>query len=195
MVLIPLQQILIHVINILPINVAIKMSLSYHVLFFNRYQGILILYSVILFLLFLLNIDNPIYKKMSVIVFVGAITISVFYQSQAILWRLRSYFLPFIVVYLFTASHFYITSNEVTCSRLFNKSGKLVIAIVTIYIMGYSAKSIYSVNKIMNETPSAIYEKSTIFDLISKDGEEIKSDRLQRAKEYWAWKKKTLKKK
>lgn len=194
MILIPLQQILTDVINLLPISSGVRMSLLYHVVIFERFQGIIILYSIVLFLLFLINIDDPIYKKMSVIVFLGAITISVFYQSQAMLWRLRSYFLPFMIVYLFTASHFYITNKEVTYSSLFNKNGRLVLALISIYIMSYSVKSIYSVNKIMNQSPSAIYEKSTIFDLLSRDKEEIKKDRMQRALEYWEWDKEKMKK-
>lgn len=183
MLLLPLQTILNNLVTVLPLGNEIKVSLYHHIIFMNKKQGIILLYAITLMLLSLYTINDSQYKKLSVIVLLGTFVISMFYQMHAVLWRLRSFFLPFMIVYLFYALT---NRNSIIVYSALGRYNKLVINLAVVLMMTYITYGIYKNDILMRSLKSGIYEKSTIFDLLKRSEEDIKADRLKRASKYWS---------
>lgn len=185
LIALPLKDILDYIVQILPLKSSAKASWFYHSVFFARIQSVLLFYSIVLMLLGFYEAKESAYKKMAVVVFLGAVSISLFYQSFASMWRLRSYFIPFFIVYLF-----YVVQNAdkeelVDVSALIKPIKKVILHTSIGFILLYFSYMSYQSYKKMNSYPSRIYETSTIFDLFFHSEEEIKKERMQRAVRYW----------
>lgn len=185
MSIVPLQYSLNMILENLPLNKEMNISVMHHLLFHIESKTITLLYSLILLVPCIYSIENTLFKKMSVILFCGAIFFTIFIQSNAILWRFRSFFLPFIIVYTL-----YIFSNikdekEVCINRLFSNYRSIVIICLLGLILLSNVYLYYGANKSMVSEPSRIYETCTIFDLIDRTEEEIREDRFERSSQYW----------
>lgn len=183
--LLPLRQLYDWAVHALPISGSLKSSLIYHGVFFARFQSILILYTLVFVILALYTTKEPVYKKMSVIVFLGAITIALFYQSFATLWRLRSYFLPFLVVYIFYVIYESQQRDALNVSQFVRPVRNILVTLSVGFILAYCAYLSYQSHRMMNALTSGIYDTCTVFDLLHKSSREIKRERMYRATKYW----------
>lgn len=185
MSIIPLNLILTNLLEMLPLSSNLKFSLIHHILYNTETKAKLLLYAFLVLIPGIYTIQNPTYKKMAVVVLIGNIFISAFYRSSAILWRLRSYFIPFILAYIFYIYANYKENDEIVAGNLYKKFRDIIkpclIAIVLIVMYIY-----YYVNKSMVTDESRIYETCTIFELLTKRENEIKDYRFKYASKYWA---------
>ena len=117
-----------------------------------------------------------------------------FNQSNAVLWRLRSYFLPFMIVYIFYIFNKVRDEQYVEINKLRKNLVSPILISSFCYVLMFVLYLAYSANISMTEMPSRIYETCTIFDLIDRTEEEIKVDRFQRAQKYWKAEKMYIKK-
>lgn len=186
MAIMPLQQILMKIVTVMPLSEGVRISLEHHILFSAESKAILLFYALIVFVLCIYTpINNGVYKKMFSIVLIGSFYISLCYQYNAILWRVRSYFIPFLVVYFFYIYNNYKDDTKVVILDNFRSAKKIItnslfsvlfLCVIYIYYHAYMSNV---------ENTSRIYENSTVFDLLHKSEDEIKKDRLGRAAKYW----------
>jgi hypothetical protein len=151
-------------------------SIEHHLLLGKKFQTILIVYILIVFIAayHYKNLSN---KKLQWFIFFSVFILIVFYQHYYILNRLRSYFLPVLIVYLFqflySKNRF---ANTVILRQIF------IVAILLYSINTIRAKYIDH-NIILSK--SHIYDTSTIFDRKNYSEGEIKKRQMRKAKIYW----------
>lgn len=191
---IPLKEVMTYLTAFLPLSEAVKISLMHHISFLSKSMGMMLFYIVILSLIFFFSVKDPRFNEMHVIIFIGAVYIFMFNQSNAVLWRLRSYFLPFMIVYIFYIFNKVRDEQYVEINKLRKNLVSPILISSFCYVLMFVLYLAYSANISMTEMPSRIYETCTIFDLIDRTEEEIKVDRLQRAQKYWKAEKMYIKK-
>ena len=111
---------------------------------------------------------------------IGLILIVCLYQYYYVLNRMRSYFLPFIIVYIINSTHEYFKNNN----NLLPYS-TLLKQLSILFIFIYASYFTYSTEKGYSQAVSQFYDRSTIFDLIYEDKATIKARQLKKAKIYW----------
>ena len=111
---------------------------------------------------------------------IGLILIVCLYQYYYVLNRMRSYFLPFIIIYIINSTYEYFKNNDnlLPYSTLLKQ---LSILFIFVYVSYFT----YSTEKSYSQTVSQFYDRSTLFDLIHEDKATIKQRQLKKAKIYW----------
>ncbi len=156
-------------------------SLAHHLLLSKKIQVIVVIYlfSIVAIMLYS-NFDNKNREQriIRMLVFLSFVIIVVLYQQHFLLNRLRSYFLPFLIVFVFT-----ILEQDV--HKISKKSFKLFQQIFVIVTFLYCARLIFTLNHAQKELKSGIYESSTVFSLLTKSEEQIKKEQLKKANYFW----------
>ena len=93
---------------------------------------------------------------------------------------MRSYFLPFIIVYIIKTTHEYFKNNNNPLPY-----ATLLKQLTIVFFFIYSAYFTYSTEKAYSQTVSQFYDRSTLFDLIHEDKTTIKQRQLKKAEIYW----------
>lgn len=152
-------------------------SIKHHLLLGKKFQTIIGIYLLLIIIVAYhhkINFEN---KKIEWFIFASILMLIVLYQQYYILNRIRSYFIPILIVYVFNLSYDKIRMpNTLILRQIF---------VILIYI--YSLNSIRAKYIDFNITlvKSGIYNSSTIFDRIKKSEAEIKKEQMRKAKIYW----------
>ena len=165
----------------LPLPGTTAASIVHHLSQGKRVQLVFVVYFVAICLvaLYLRSDKSTQRKKLQWVVFLGLFMIVCLYQYYYLLNRLRSYFLPFIIAFIFNQVY----SKEplvlpIKNVRLLGQSAVMLIYLIFSYY-------IVSWNVSHQKLVGRIYEASTVFDRLNDSEAAIKKRQLHKAELYW----------
>ncbi len=186
LIVLPIRDLVLSSINYFSLQQQTVISIDYHLSYARKFQPILIIYVIGLMSIFMYKNKNALHANMNIILFLGAILTVMLYQYYPILWRLRSYFIPFAIVYIFTAIHeFQMNKNSLDCPFNMKKYYPALNVCIVLIVALFCFYSIIANYRAQNKLKSRIYETSTVFDLFQTDSDIIKTERLMRAYSFW----------
>lgn len=175
------KEIILSVLSRFSISHSVSNSIIHHLQLERKIQVIFILYFIAIFIISL-NMDKirsyPM-KKLQWVVFAGFVVVVLLFQYYYLLNRIRSYFLPFFLLFIFrltSAEQF--QKIKVKNFRLLNQ-----LSVVMVYLI--LSRNIVVGNIEQSKLESKIYVASTIFERSNKSEAEIKKRQLDKAKLYW----------
>ena len=165
----------------LPLSTQALESIEHHLLLGRTVQVVFLVYltAILCLTYFAKNQTNKL-DSIKYIVLIGLIMIVCLYQYYYVLNRMRSYFLPFIIVYIINTTHEYFKNNNNLLPY-----ATLLKQLTIVFFFVYSAYFTYSTEKTYSQTVSQFYDRSTVFDLINNDANAIKKRQLKKAEIYW----------
>lgn len=167
-------------------NTGLIGSISYHLSFIQRIQPILPLYVLFFIGLYAMNNKTKFIGDTKVILFCGMVCVALFYLYYPMIWRLRSYFIPFLIVYLFSSLPSNASEENVTKHRFLKSNNQLICQLSYIFVFLFCCYTIISCYRNQNLHKSRIYETCTIFDLKrEKYKGELREKQLSKANYYW----------
>ena len=182
----PVKAIILSIVSKLPLNANVIESLDHHFSNSVPIQIISILYLSIIVVLSLVSTKGEIQKKLNYFIGVFVFMIVVFYENNMVLNRMRSYFLPLAIIYIFNLLCNIENEEEVDVVDWFKGLSKKLIpqTLLTIFTL-FAVAQIFSIYTLHTTSESRIYDISTVFQLRNKTEEEIKEERMNRAKVFW----------
>lgn len=151
-------------------------SLKMHLSFANLWQSNLIIYSSALVALMTFSHAKQGRSAILVSAIMGLIVIVVFYQYYLMLNRLRSYFIPFIVVAIIEMG-IEAKDENAPWNGLVRQTGKVIVFLLLIY-KTYA----FDVNSAKG---GDVLKMSTVFELADISKEELYERQMERAQKFW----------
>lgn len=174
----------------LPLPESFIRALTEHLSLGRRIQVVWTMYAMVLVCIeyYLQNRENLGQRGTEAVVIMAAVLIVLLYQYFYLLVRLRSYFLPVLLVYLFRLVQDAEDSGEPGF-----RGGVLLKELCCIFAIAYFGYVTYrfeqSANRMFERayTPGkkTIYSTSTVFDLRHRSAKDIQEERMLIAKYYW----------
>ncbi|MBQ6766575.1 MAG: EpsG family protein [Paludibacteraceae bacterium] len=148
-------------------------SIEHHLTLGKNLQFILPIY-LLMFIILLTDKKNGAddNKWIGLFVFISVLFIAVFYKYWFLLNRLRSYFIPMLIVYIFN-----ILADE-RCSKYLKQT------FITLLFL-YTVKTTLNLYVSENKSYSKINRAQTIFILKDKTEDEVVKESLKRAESFW----------
>lgn len=170
---IPLKSLLLSLSNYLPFDANVLASIKEHLSIERRIQVIFMLYALTIYLGYVYFNRKKELETWHTVTVCGLLLIALFYQYWFFINRLRSYFLPFIAVYIISLS----------ITRQGFRPLLKQISVVVLY--GFFIVNISNLYKGNAKLKSGIAETSTIFRLRNESAESIKARNMKKALTYW----------
>ena len=176
----PLTNITSQIISYLPFSNSTLTSIKLHLSVGKQYQIIFLVYffSLVVIQYFSKFTTNK-WSKVCGIIVLGILIICCLYQYYYLLNRLRPYFTPILVAYIFTAVQHHPTQGE----KHFPYR-KLIYDVAALIIILYTIRFTYTLVQHNNET-ERIHNYSNIFELVTTDKNEIRLRQMNLAKLFW----------
>lgn len=176
MAIIPTRDFVEQIIDNIQSQSASAKSLRMHISYANLHQSNLIIYGAALVSLMTFYRQKKGRDALLVAAMMGLIVIVVFYQYFMMLNRLRSYFLPFVIVAIIAAG---IEAKEenVSWNTLIRQAGKVVV----LFFLAYKVVA-FDVNSAKD---GDVLKMSTIFELANNTKEELRERQQERADRFW----------
>ena len=180
MVILPVQSISTSILNLLPLPKSYIHSLTHHLLLGRQFQMIALIY---LSMLLILNVYVSYFKRsryswITYMVLAGMGVIVVMYPYYFLLARVRSYFIPLILYYVFLLFGQSELSQIVPYNSLIKQTFMLL-------IIAYFAHTTVSLERGARTLHSPVYRACTIFELRYSDQKHIRDRQMQTAYTYW----------
>ena len=181
MLLLPVTNISIDFLSLLPFSRTALHSIEHHLMIGKQIQSIFIVYAVVL--LFLVHYAQYSRSRMEIIAasaLIGILFIVILYQYYYLLNRIRSYFTPVIIVYIFQ----YAQNTDKQSVRVpYSMLIKQFISVIIFIFMLHTNASLYRNEKQMH---NHVNEKCTVFDLMgSASVKDVQRKQMRRAEKYW----------
>ena len=177
----PLIKLITPIVELLPLPEQSLESIQHHLLLGRTIQVIFLVYftAILCLTYFTKNLINKI-DAIKYTVLIGLILIVCLYQYYYVLTRMRSYFLPFIILYIINSTHEYFKNNNnlLPYSTLLKQ---LSILFMFIYVSYFT----YTIERTYSQTISQFYDRTTIFELRHNSKENIRARQLKKAETYW----------
>ena len=170
---IPLKSLLLAMSSYLPLDANVLKSIQDHLTIERRVQVIFMIYALVLYIGYIYFSRKKELKTWHAVAVCGLLLIALFYQYWFFINRLRSYFLPFIAIYIIN-----LAINNRGYQPLIKQMS--VAALYCLFLVNLS--NLYKGNANLK---SGIAETSTIFQLRNESAESIKARNMQKAKTYW----------
>lgn len=184
--LLPVKEFILTILSKLSLSANVRESLEHHLINSVPIQIISILYLSFIAVLSLVYPKSDSQKKLNFFIGIFVLMIVVFYENNMVLNRMRSYFLPLAIIYIFNLLHNIDNEDEVDIVVWFKRINKKIIPQIFLAIFTiFSMAQIFSIYRLHANSESQIYEISTVFQLRNKSAEEIKKERLKRASIFW----------
>lgn len=174
----------------LPLPESFIRTLIEHLSLGRRIQVVWTMYAVVLVCMeyYVQHRGNLGQRGTEAVVILGAVLIVLLYQYFYLLVRVRSYFLPILLVYLFRLVQDAEDSGEQVI-----RGGVLLKELCCIFAIAYFGYATYRFEQSANHmferayTPGkkTIYSTSTVFDLRYRSAKDIQKERMLIAKYYW----------
>ena len=159
--------------NYSPLDANVLKSIQDHLTIERRVQVIFMIYALVLYIGYIYFSRKKELKTWHAVAVCGLLLIALFYQYWFFINRLRSYFLPFIAIYIIN-----LAINNRGYQPLIKQMS--VAAFYCLFLVNLS--NLYKGNANLK---SGIAETSTIFQLRNESAESIKARNMQKAKTYW----------
>ena len=177
----PLIKLITPIVGLLPLPDQSLESIQHHLLLGRTVQVVFLVYltTILCLTYFSKNQTNKI-NTIKYAVIIGLILIVCLYQYYYVLNRMRSYFLPFIIIYTINSAYEYFKDNNklLPYSTLLKQ---LSILFIFIYVSYFT----YTIEKTYSQTISQFYDRTTIFELRHHSKAEIRARQLKKAETYW----------
>lgn len=177
----PLIKLITPIVGLLPLPDQSLESIQHHLLLGRTAQVVFLVYltTILCLTYFSKNQTNKI-NTIKYTVIIGLILIVCLYQYYYVLNRMRSYFLPFIIIYTINSAYEYFKDNNklLPYSTLLKQ---LSILFIFIYVSYFT----YTIEKTYSQTISQFYDRTTIFELRHHSKAEIRARQLKKAETYW----------
>lgn len=180
---IPLTNIFSAIVDFLPIGQSFASSIEHHLLGAKQVQSVFALYFLLLLLLTYQTEYNVHYKRLQWLLVTAAILIAIFYQDFHLLNRLRSYFIPFMVLYVFNSDTESLGLKHNSVHRLMQTRFLKQCLALTFFI--YATYIIYAQYQFQNSFKSHIFDTCTIFDVRHASQQQLEEKQLAKCKLYW----------
>lgn len=110
---------------------------------------------------------------------VGLAFVAVMYQYYYLLWRIRSYFIPIVIVYAFNLI------QQAEDEHKHVPHGAFIKQCSSMILLLYLAYSTYTFHRSASAMKYPIYASSTVFDLIDHRSSDIRNAQLKQARTWW----------
>lgn len=179
--ILPIINIINSVVEFIPLPPNTLQSIQHHLLLGRSVQVVFLVYLTAL--ICTIHFTTTSTQKKDIIkttVVIGFIFIVLFYQYYYILHRIRSYFLPIIIVYIINLSYQYFENkkSQIPYSNILRQ-------LSVIFMFTYVIFQTYNLDKSYRQTESQIHDCTTIFELKRYNKETIRQRQLNKAKNYW----------
>lgn len=174
--ILPIEEIANFFTSLLPLTPATVKSIEHHISVSIQFQSVFLVYAALFLCLAFQKMPtfDRSWKSILLITIIGSVIIVFFYRNWLLLNRLRSYFLPFILVYCI-----HIFGKQRDGNRLL-RQGLAAITLFYCIVWGYAYK------KGLELEENKVSETSTIFARLNKSEEQIKAENMEKAKLFWA---------
>jgi hypothetical protein len=157
----------------LPINPISVSSILHHIQVKKELQAVLLVYLLCFIGLYLYGNNKEKNNRYYILVLSFLAMIAIFYKYWFFLNRVRSYFTPFLIVFVI---------NEFTGSKIRLVAIKQLLVIAVYFYSIWYAHDIWLINK---NSSTKILSSTTIFDLRKKSGDQIKKENLKKSVVYF----------
>jgi len=168
-------------VNKLSLSGTTEASIKHHLLLGQKIQSVFVLYFLGLFafaLYYKKSEDNTReHRFLQWLSFIALLLIVFLYQNYYLLNRIRSYFIPVVVVFLFLL----IKESSFIRKRKYILFQEL--AFVAIYIFLSTVIIRRSIEQ--NNLKSGIYDTSTVFSRLTRSEKDIRQEQLKKAEVFW----------
>ncbi len=176
MLVVSMQSFVEQVVNNLPLPKTTAKSLKMHASFSKAIQSNFVLYFMAIILMAHFGRRASRTTALLASVMVGMMMIVAFYQFYYLLNRLRSYFVPMIVVYILREGHV-ARENKVPYAEVVSQAAILLMLL----FMGYKTIA-FDKN---SRKDGDVLMMSTVFELVSEDKEDLQERQMKRAEDFW----------
>ena len=178
--LLPIADISQAFISHLPIPANYAESINHHLMLGKQVQVVFAMYAAVLFLIsYYSTFRRSRMGSIAAVAFVGLAFVAVLYQYYYLLWRIRSYFLPLIIVYGFNLV------QSIEDEQIHVPYGRLVRQMACLVIFVYLGHFTYLCKRSSLESKHDIYEVCTVFDLVDHRASDVQKSQLLKAKLWW----------
>ncbi len=177
---VPLQPLLVKIASLLPISGSILRSLEHHLLVGKTFQKVFILYAATMFILAYYKRNDTTNKTLHWIMWCCGAVLVCLYPYWFLLNRLRSYFIPFLIIYIIH------TLQEKNITDVLPR--QLYTAFITLYFL-WIAVSIPKTNSRLKYPTDTI---SLVFERAKHSEKELQNRQLKQAALYWEYDYKTM---
>jgi amino acid transporter len=157
-------------------------SLRHHLTLGKRVQTVFVLYLMLL--VCLAHYRQYVNTQMTTIasfVIIGVLLIVLLYQSYYLLNRIRSFFLPLIITYVFRLV------QQAEDKQIKVPYGNLIKQLAVVVVFVYLGHMTYSFNRDANKMNYKIYNACTVFDIIGTDKHKVQQKQLKQAELWWKY--------
>lgn len=190
MLVIPMTAVNTSFVSSLPLPESFVRALTEHLSLGRRIQVVWLMYALVLVCIeYYVQNRNELGKRgTEAVVIMGLVLMVLLYQYFYLLVRLRSYFLPLLLVYLFR-----LVQDAEDANGVIVRGGMVLKELCCIFAFVYFGYVIYRFEQNANRmferayTPGkkTIYSTSTVFDLRHRSARDIQAERMLIAKYYW----------
>lgn len=180
MLVLPITSISINFLSHLPFSQTMISSIEHHLMIGKQVQSVFIIYAIVL--LCLVHYAQYCQSRMEIIAtsaLIGIFFIVMLYQYYYLLNRIRSYFTPVILVYIFN----YVQRAE---REKHIPYGQLLKQLTSFVMMVYMVHVTFSLYRNESRMRNHVNETCTVFSLLGDESkEEVQRRQLKRAHRYW----------
>lgn len=178
--LMPISQIASSLVPLLPLPATYVESIHHHLLLGRQVQAVFLLYAAALIVVMHYTQYRP--SRMGAIaaaVIVGLVFVVMMYQYYYLLGRIRSYFLPLVIMYAFS------TVQRAEDEKIHVPYGALIKQLSCVVIFFYLIHFVYMFDCNARLHKHKIYTSCTVFDLIDHRAGEVQNAQMKQARLWW----------
>ena len=180
MFLLPMTNISFDFLSRLPLSHRVLYSIEHHLSLGRQVQVVFILYLIVLACLaHFAQYTRSRKEAIATAAIIGLVCVVVFYQYYYLLNRIRSYFTPLVIVFLFNR----IQTAEDEYVRI--PYGALVKQMTCAVIMLYTVHATYAVYRSGLVLKNKVNDTCTVFDLIDHRAVDVQNSQMKRARAFW----------
>ncbi|MBR0194748.1 MAG: EpsG family protein [Paludibacteraceae bacterium] len=178
--LLPIAHISSSFISHLPIPETYADSLIHHLQLGRQVQVIFLVYAAALVVI--AHFSQYRHSRAGAITaaaLVGLVIVVLLYQYYYLLGRIRSFFLPLVIVYIFS------TVQKAEDEPIHVPYGTLLKQLCSVLLFLYMGHSVYAFNKNAQLLKHKIYTACTVFDLIDHRACDVQNTQMKKARLWW----------
>lgn len=178
--LLPIANISFAFVEHLPLPESYIDSLQHHLGVGRQMQVVFLVYAVTLVTInYFLRYKHSRMEAIAAAAIVGLAAVALMYQYYYLLWRIRSYFLPIAIVYVFQLV------QRVEDEKRTVPYGVMVKQAASVLVFLYLGYYTHSFHLHASQLKSPIYEACTVFDLRHHRSVDIRNAQMKKAYKWW----------